>query len=77
PLQQVTKEQRYAAKAVNFGIIYGISDYSLSQDINVSVKNAGKYIKDYLEHYSGVREYMDRIVKTAIENGYVKTIYGR
>jgi len=77
PLQEVTKEQRYAAKAVNFGIIYGISDYSLSQDINVSVKNAGKYIKDYLEHYSGVKEYMERIVKTAIENGYVKTIYGR
>ncbi|MFA5341146.1 MAG: DNA polymerase I [Clostridia bacterium] len=75
--EEVTKEQRYAAKAVNFGIIYGISDYSLSQDINVSVKKAGKYIEDYLNYYSGVKEYMNRIVKTAIENGYVTTIYGR
>ncbi|OQB51744.1 MAG: DNA polymerase I [Firmicutes bacterium ADurb.Bin146] len=75
--EQVNKEQRYAAKAVNFGIIYGISDYSLSQDIDVTVKKATKYIEDYLNHYSGVKEYMQKIVKSAIENGYVTTIYGR
>lgn len=75
--EEVTKEQRYAAKAVNFGIIYGISDYSLSQDINVPVKKAAKYIEDYLNHYSGVRDYMHRIINSAIENGYVTTIYGR
>lgn len=75
--EEVTKEQRYAAKAVNFGIIYGISDYSLSQDINVSVKKAAKYIEDYLNYYSGVRDYMHRIINSAIENGYVTTIYGR
>ena len=76
-LTDVTKEQRYAAKAVNFGIIYGISDFSLSKDINVPVKKAAKYIEDYLNHYSGVKEYMQKIVRSAMEDGYVSTIYGR
>ncbi|HHT94632.1 MAG TPA: DNA polymerase I [Clostridia bacterium] len=76
-LADVTKEQRRAAKAVNFGIIYGISDFSLSRDINVPVKKAAKYIEDYLNHYSGVKEYMQKIVRSAMENGYVSTIYGR
>jgi DNA polymerase-1 len=76
-LADVTKEQRYAAKAVNFGIIYGISDFSLSKDINVPVKKAAKYIEDYLNHYSGVKEYMQKIVRSAMEDGYVSTIYGR
>ena len=64
-------------RSVNFGIIYGISDYSLSQDINTSVKIASRYITDYLGYYSGIKDYMERIVKSAKENGYVSTIYGR
>jgi len=73
----VTGEMRRAAKAVNFGIIYGISDFSLSKDINVSVKTAGEYIDEYLNQYKGVRKYMKDIIEFAKENGYVSTIFGR
>lgn len=75
--EDVTPEQRSSAKAVNFGIVYGIGEYSLSQDIHVSVKEARQYISEYLEKYSGVREYMEKIKKQAEEDGFVKTLMNR
>ncbi len=75
--EQVTPDMRRAAKAVNFGIVYGISPFSLSQDIHVSVAQAKDYMDKYFEHYSGVRAYMDRVVAQAREDGYVSTLYGR
>ena len=77
PPEEVTKEQRNSAKAVNFGIVYGIGEYSLSQDLKISVKQAKEYIKNYLEKYSGVREYMDNIKEQARKNGYVETLLKR
>ena len=68
---------RSRAKAVNFGIVYGISAFSLSQDIGVSRKEAGDYIDAYLEHYSGVRDYMEKVVAEAKDKGYSETIFGR
>lgn len=73
----VTPEMRRKAKAVNFGIVYGIGAFSLSQDIGVSVAEADKYIKNYLDTYSGVRQYMEDTVNFAKENGYVATMFGR
>lgn len=73
----VTPEQRSSAKAVNFGIVYGIGEYSLSQDIHTSVKEAKQYIDSYLEKYSGVREYMERIKEQAKIDGLVKTMMNR
>lgn len=77
PLNEVTPLQRSRAKAVNFGIVYGISDFSLAQDINVSRAEAKRYIESYLEKYSGVRQYMHDIVEQAKRDGYVTTIFGR
>jgi DNA polymerase-1 len=77
PLSEVTPQLRSRAKAVNFGIVYGISGYSLSEDIGVPVKEAQGYIDAYLSHYSGVREYMDNIKEQAQRDGYVSTVYGR
>ena len=77
PLDQVTKKQRSNAKAVNFGIVYGISAFSLSQDIHVSVAEARSYMESYLEKYSGVRAYMKRVVEQARKDGYVSSLYGR
>ena len=77
PLDQVTPEMRRNAKAVNFGIVYGISAWSLSQDIGVSPEEAKAYMDAYLENYSGVRAYMKDIVETAKAQGYVTTLYGR
>ena len=77
PLEMVTSVMRSRAKAVNFGIVYGIGAFSLSKDIGVSVFEAKKYIENYLNHYSGVRKYMDDIILTAKENGYVTTLFGR
>lgn len=77
PLSEVTSLQRSRAKAVNFGIVYGISKFSLSQDIGVSVAEAGRYMDSYLEKYHGVRNYMKSIVEKAKEDGYVTTLYGR
>lgn len=77
PLDMVTPIMRSRAKAVNFGIVYGIGAFSLSQDIGVSVKEADSYIKNYLETFSGVRGYMERVIKTAHEKGYVETLLGR
>ena len=77
PIDEVTSLMRSRAKAVNFGIVYGISGFSLSEDIGVSVKEAKGYIDAYLEHYSGVREYMERIKTQAEADGFVSTVYGR
>ncbi len=77
PIEQVTKEQRSAAKAVNFGIVYGISDYGLAQQLGITNKKAKEYIKQYLEKYSGVKEFMDNIVEKAKNDGYVETLFNR
>ncbi len=68
---------RSRAKAVNFGIVYGIGAFSLSKDIGVTRGEADRYIKGYLAHYTGVREYMERVVEQAKEKGYVETMFGR
>lgn len=75
--ENVTPQMRSNAKAVNFGIIYGISDFALAGDLHVSKKTAGEYIEGYLDKYSGVRQYMSDTVEVAKENGYVTTIFGR
>lgn len=77
PPELVTSEMRSRAKAVNFGIVYGIGAFSLSKDIGVSRKEADAYIKEYLRNYAGVAEYMDRVVREAKEKGYVETMFGR
>jgi len=77
PVEDVTSLQRSQSKAVNFGIVYGISAFSLANDIGVTPKEAKIYIDNYLEKYSGVREYMTNIVKSAKELGYVTTLFGR
>ncbi|MBC8585917.1 DNA polymerase I [Youxingia wuxianensis] len=77
PELMVTPLMRSQAKAVNFGIVYGIGAFSLSQDIGVSVAEADRYIKGYLDTYSGVKKYMEETIKFARENGYVKTLFGR
>ena len=77
PLNEVTPLLRSRAKAVNFGIVYGISAFSLSQDIGVYPNEAKAYIDAYLEKYHGVRDYMSAIVEKAKKDGYVDTLYGR
>ena len=77
PEDFVTPEMRRAAKAVNFGIIYGIGAFSLSQDIGVSVAKAKEYINDYLSHYPKVKEFMDKTVEDGKDKGYVTTVFGR
>lgn len=77
PLEQVTKQQRSNAKAVNFGIVYGMSAFGLSQDLSISRKEATEYINQYFETYPKVKEYLDNIVAFAKEKGYVKTLFGR
>lgn len=77
PLAEVTKDMRQSAKAVNFGIIYGISDFGLSEQLKISPKRAGEYIKKYFEMYPSVKEYMDKNVEFARKNGYVTTLLGR
>jgi len=77
PLAEVTPQMRSRAKAVNFGIVYGISDYGLSRDIGVSRKEAGEFIARYFARYSGVKRYIDQVVAAAKETGYVTTIFGR
>ncbi len=77
PEEQVTGEMRKRAKAVNFGIIYGIGDYSLSQDLNIPRKVAAEYISNYLAQYPAVRDYLENTKAFARENGYVETIFGR
>nr|WP_297274404.1 DNA polymerase I [uncultured Agathobaculum sp.] len=77
PLEEVTPQMRSSCKAVNFGIVYGISDFSLAQDIGVTRKEAGEFIRTYLATYPGVAKYMDEIKKSAKEKGYVTTLFGR
>ena len=77
PLDRVTSEMRRKAKAVNFGIIYGISEYGLSKNVKCSVKEASEYIKKYFETYPEVKEYMNANVEFARKNGYVSTLLGR
>ena len=77
PLDMVTPIMRSRAKAVNFGIVYGIGAFSLAKDIGVSNKEASTYIKNYLSHYSGVDEYMKNVVEKAKQDGYVETMFGR
>lgn len=77
PMDEVTPELRKRAKAVNFGIVYGIGDFSLAADIGVSRRQAGAYIDSYLEKYSGIDAYMSDIKAFARENGYVSTLFGR
>lgn len=77
PELMVTPLMRSRAKAVNFGIVYGIGAFSLSQDIGVSVSEADSYIKSYLAHYAGVKRYMDDTIKQARKDGYVTTKFGR
>ena len=77
PLDKVSQEQRFRAKAVNFGIVYGISAFSLANDIGVFQREAKDYIDSYLEKYSGVRRYMTDIIESAKALGYVSTLFGR
>ncbi len=76
-MSEVTAEMRSRAKAVNFGIVYGISDYGLSRDIGVSRKEAGQYIESYFARYHGVKEFIDVIIRFARQNGYVTTMFDR
>ena len=77
PLDEVTPELRRHAKAVNFGIVYGISDFGLARNLHISRKEAGDYISRYFERYPGVRAFMDKVVAEAHETGYVTTMFGR
>ena len=77
PIDEVTKEERSSAKAVNFGIVYGISDFGLASQLGISRKEAKAYIEQYLEEYSGVNNYMQNIVEEAKEKGYAVTLFGR
>lgn len=77
PKEQVTKNERRNAKAVNFGIIYGISSFGLSEDLGINVKEAKSFIDNYLETFPGIKSYMNNLIAKAHENGYVKTMFGR
>ena len=77
PLDEVTPELRRHAKAVNFGIVYGISDFGLARNLHISRKEAGDYISRYFTRYPGVRAFMDKVVAEAHETGYVTTMFGR
>ena len=77
PLEKVEPHMRRAAKAVNFGIIYGISDFGLASNLNISAKQAREYIRAYFDRYSDVKKYMDANVAFAREHGYVTTLLGR
>ena len=77
PIDEVTKEQRSNAKAVNFGIVYGISDFGLGEQLGISRKKAKQYIEQYLEQYSGIKRFMTEVVEHAKETGYVETLFKR
>lgn len=77
PMEEVTPLQRSRAKAVNFGIVYGISDYGLAENLQITRKEAKKYIDEYFNKYTGVKKYMEQIVKEGRERGYVTTILNR
>ena len=77
PIDEVTKEQRSNAKAVNFGIVYGISDFGLGEQLGISRKLAKQYITEYLEQYAGIKAFMENITEEAKEKGYVETLFHR
>ena len=77
PISEVTKEQRSDAKAVNFGIVYGISDFGLGEQLGISRKKAKQYIEEYLEQYSRIKSFMENITEEAKEKGYVETLFNR
>lgn len=77
PVEMVTPQIRSRAKAVNFGIVYGIGAFSLAKDVGITVKEAGQFINNYLDTFTGVKEYMNTIVQFAKDNGYVSTLYNR
>lgn len=77
PFDEVTPMQRRNAKAVNFGIVYGMSSFGLSQDLSISVSEARDYMEKYFDTYPGVRDYQNRAILSAKENGFSKTLYGR
>ncbi len=77
PFEEVTDLQRRNAKAVNFGIVYGISSFGLSQDLSISMEEAAEYIEQYFKTYPGVKQFLDRMVEEARKKGYVTTLYGR
>ena len=77
PLEQVSGKMRTSAKAVNFGIVYGISDFGLAKQLQVSRSEAAGYIESYFERYTGVKAYMESIVETAKKQGYVSTMMER
>ena len=77
PFEEVTPLQRRNAKAVNFGIVYGISSFGLSQGLSISRKEAAEYIDAYFKTYPGIKAFLDKLVKDAKENGYAVTMYGR
>ena len=77
PIEEITPDLRRKAKAVNFGIVYGISDYGLSRDLNISRKEAGEYIVRYFERYPAVKEFLDVTIAQAHLEGYVETMFGR
>ncbi len=77
PFEEVTDLQRRNAKAVNFGIVYGISSFGLSQDLSISKKEAAEYIEQYFATYPGVKEFLDKLVSDAKKNGYITTMFGR
>ena len=77
PIEEVTKEQRSNAKAVNFGIVYGISDFGLGEQLGISRKQAKKYIDEYLTEYEGIKNFMENMTEKAKETGYVETLFNR
>ena len=77
PMEEVTKEQRSNAKAVNFGIVYGISDFGLGEQLGISRKIAKQYIEEYLQEYAGIKNFMDDMKEKAKEIGYVETLFNR
>lgn len=77
PINMVTPLMRSRAKAVNFGIVYGIGAFSLAKDIGVSIKEADSYIKGYLHHYSSIDKYMKQVVSDSAEKGYAETVFHR
>ena len=77
PIEEVTKQQRSEAKAVNFGIVYGISDFGLGSQLSISRKRAKLYIDQYLSEYSGIKDFMENITNLAKEQGYVETLFNR
>jgi DNA polymerase-1 len=77
PFEEVTQTQRSNAKAVNFGIVYGISSFGLSRDLSITPKEAKNYIDEYFKTYPSLKSYLDELINSAKERGYSETLYGR